>query len=304
MIDKLNYMKPIIASLKEFYGYYEDTPIIKEMKRLSNQKFTISDDTPFKEIVNIRDPTNKFPKLIIQFLFMNNFTILKSASPNAIRHIFPPSVGDFENFIKFLEFLKKLFEIIDIDIAIKQSKDNDDLKKDLSQGDLYIYFKNYKSIFNLLLYWDDSLGKIPKNKIADLKETFEDLEVYVHFKDIYMDQVFGEEGLINREKLTITKFFDNIFDLSQYKRHSIYKWRDECFFPATVIYDLNKSIYREMIDTDFFKYIKYIKIGKSQVIKKLLLDKIKNNFKGKFDKFIPISESMLGFVISQPSHIE
>ncbi len=297
-------MKKILAYLKEFYNYSEDMKIIKEINRLSNQvaKLYKETDKLAKEIV--KDHIEKFPKLVIQFLFMNNFTILKSRSSNAIRHIFPPNIENFNKFISFFEMLKNIFHSIDIDIELIKSEDIDDLKEDFSERYLYFYFQNYKSIINFILYWDDRLGKFPKSKINDLRNFFKEFDIYIHFNDTYINQIFGENGIINKEQLTATKFFNNIFNLSQYKRHSIYKWRDEKFFPATVVYDLNKSIYRDKIDTDFYKYIKHIKIGKAQEINKTLLDKIKNNFDDKFNKFIPVSESMLGFVIYQVPYVE
>jgi len=281
--NTINYydIQKTITYLKEFYNFFEDMPIIKKWDKITSEKLNQ------KEIKN-------FSKYVIQFLFMNNLTILKSRSSNSIRHIFPPDIDNYDEFIEFFGVLIKLFKSIDIDIEIV-GKDIDDLRKDFPERHLYFYFQNFGSIFKFLLYWDDSLGSFSKSKVKDLKELFKDFEIYIHFIEEYMNQIFGEKGIINGEKLTATKFFNNIFSLKSYKRHSIYKWRDECFFPATVLIDINKSKYR----------VKHIKIGKAQKINKSLLDQIKKNYEFKIERFLPQSESMLGYILSQePSSIE
>ena len=285
--NPINYydIRKVMAYLKEFYNFFEDMPIIKEMDNISSKNLT-------------QEAIERFSKYVIQFLFMNNFTILKSRTSNAIRHIFPPDIDNYDEFMEFFGILIKLFKTIDIDIEIV-GKNLEDLRNDFSERYLYFYFQNYKSIFKFLLSWDESLGTFSKSRVKALKEFFQDFEIYIHFNEKYMNQIFGEKGLINKEKITATKLFENIFNLRNYKRHSIYKWRDELFFPTTVIIDINKSKYRDNIDIDFYKYIKHIKIGKAQKINKDLLDQIKNNYDGNFDRFLPESESMLGYILSQ-----
>lgn len=291
--DTLSYFEiiRIVAYLKEFYNFSEDMPIIKEMWKIASKKL-------FHEYIK------KFSKLVIQFLFMNNFTILKSRSSNAIRHIFPPDMDNYNEFIEFFGMLKKALKIVDIDIEIIKSENIDTLRENFPERYVYFFFKNYKSIFKFLLYWDDSLSRFPKSKMNDLKQFFKDFEIYIHFNDRYMDLIFGEKGIINKEELTVTKFFDNVFDLSNYKRHSIYKWRDEKFFPATVVYDINKSKYRNEIDIEFFKHIKYIKIGKTQKLNKTLLGEIKDNYENNLNRFIPASDSMLGFIFYHTPYLK
>ncbi|MFW9880253.1 MAG: hypothetical protein ACFFG0_44840, partial [Candidatus Thorarchaeota archaeon] len=197
-----------------------------------------------------QEVVEEYSKFFLQTLFVDNFTILKASSPNAIRHIFSNKIDIYGDLIEFFNLLKKFFRLIDVDIKMVNINRTYQPEDIISERNLYFYFKNFKSVFNFLLYWDDSLFKFPVEKILDIRNVFRDLEVYIHFDEEYMDRIFGEEGLINKEKLTTTKFFENVFDLSNYKRHSIYKWRNEKFFPATVIYDLNKSKYQNKIDID------------------------------------------------------
>ena len=62
-----------------------------------------------------------------------------------------------------------------------------------------------------------------------------------------MFDIVLNKGLIKKKKIPITQFFNNIFDFSRYKRHAIYKWRRDKYFPASVIYDLYKSKYNNEI---------------------------------------------------------
>jgi len=279
----------IITYLKKSYSYIEDMPIIKKIDYITSKDLTKKD-------------IKEFAKLVIQFLFMNNFTILKSRSPNSIRHIFPRTIESFDKFLEFYNLLKKLLQLVDIEIEIINRDNINDLRTNFSERDLYFYFQNFQSVFKFLLYWDDSLLKFPQSKMNDLKQFFKDFKVYIHFSEEYMNQIFGEKGIIKKKELTMTKYFDNVFDLSKYKRHSIYKWRDEKFLPTNVVIDINKSIYRNEIDIDYYKYIKYIKIGRMQKLDRALLDEIKVNYERNLDRFIPSPDSMLGNIFSDTSY--
>jgi len=283
----------ILDYLKEFYGTFEDLFIfIDDLEEI------------FKNIDSNKKAKEEFIKKLIQLLLFYNITILKSRSASAIRHFFPPEISEDYlpyNFENFIDALKKALKFIKIEIELKKTKEEGEDKKseDLPKkkhNKLYFYFKDYESILRFLLYWDKKWLPFPKDKLNKLRTFLSTPNIYLYFERTFMEQFFGENGLIKKNSFTTTKFFEDIFDLSNYKRHSIYKWRDEKFFPATVIYDINKSKYRDKIDTDFYKYIKYIKIGKAQEISKTLLDQIKDNYENNLNRFIPVSDSMLGFI--------
>lgn len=284
----------IMGYLKEFYGTFEDLSM-----------FIIDLEEIFNNIDSNKKAKEEFIKKLIQLLLFYNITILKSRSASAIRHFFPPEISEDNlpyNFGQFVKALKKAFKFINIEIELKKTKEEGEDKKseDLQKKrntKLYFYLKDYESILRFLLYWDTKWLPFPENKLNKLRTFLSTPNIYLYFDRTFMEQFFGENGLIERNSLTTTKFFEDIFDLSSYKRHSIYKWRDENFFPATVLYDINKSKYRDKIDIDYYKYIKHIKIGKAQEINKTLLDQIKDNYENNLDRFIPASDSMLGFIL-------
>lgn len=290
----------IMGYLKEFYGTFEDLSM-----------FIIDLEEIFNNIDSNKKAKEEFIKKLIQLLLFYNITILKSRSASAIRHFFPPEISEDilpYNFGQFVKALKKAFKFINIEIELKKTKEEGEDKKseDLQKKrntKLYFYLKDYESILRFLLYWDTKWLPFPENKLTKLRTFLSTPNIYLYFDRNFMEQFFGENGLIERNSLTITKFFEDIFDLSSYKRHSIYKWRDENFFPATVLYDINKSKYRDKIDIDYYKYIKHIKIGKAQEINKTLLDQIKDNYENNLDRFIPASDSMLGFILYNPSYL-
>jgi len=285
----------IIKFLKDFYDNFEDLSIyLYELEEMV-------DNPNLNQIIK-----DKFPISLIQFLFYHNMTILKSKSPTAIRHFFPSKISEtsslqFENFV---EALKSTFKLIGIEIELKKTKKIIPKESVEIKDKPYFYFKNYESLLKFLLNWQTEWLPFPDNKLSQFKEFFSNPDIYLYFEKNFMDKFFGKNGFINKLNLTATKFFGDIYELSNYKRHSIYKWRDENYFPINVILDIYKSKYSKDVDRNFYKYIKYIKIGRSQIISKSLLDKIKKNYQGKLDLFFPTADSMLGQLFSSNLLIE
>ena len=244
-----------------------------------------------------KNQTRKFLKKVFQFLLHYNFTILKISSTNSFRHYFPKKLTVSDNLKTFFDLLSKILESIKIKIKLL---DSSKLEGKIS----YFYFEDYESILRGLLYWDNNYIQFSQDKIPVLKEFFKSSEIFVFFYNKYIDHIFGDNGIIKKQNLPLTKFFNNIFEITKYKRHSIYKWREDKYFPISVLYDLYKSKYSQDVDKDFLKYVKYIKVGKTQQISKELLNKIRNNYQNSIYQFIVPSNSFFGYLLNYRPLIE
>ncbi len=288
----LDDFKQFLEFIDNFYAKEQNLRYLSGLKKI---KWSLSEE---EIIINAS-------KRVLQFLFFDNTTILKAKSSNSIRHNFPKSLIKANKSRELFIKLKEIFKLIDIDIKT--------VKPEISKNPSYFYFKNYKSIFKFLLYWDNSWIKFPEDYLESLKEFINSFEVFVNFDNKFINSIFGESGLIKKSKVPITKFFKYIINYanrereSKYQRHAIYKWRDDKFLPVNVLYDLIKSEYSKDFDTEFFKYIKSIKIGRSKKdndIEKNLLIEIKTHNKDILNEVIPISTTNLGWLLNYPFEIK
>ncbi len=256
-----------------------------------------------------------FVKKLIQFLFYFNLIILKSESSSSIRHYFPPSINQGNSFDlsgeDFYNLINKYFNYKNIGIrSLRPST------KEIS----YFTINDYESIIKILLFWDNSGKfinktsedhqtkeikllfhefwgfKFPNEKIIELREIFRKFEIFIFFNKYYLDQIFGEKGIIKNSKLSISKFLESLSAMKEITRQSIYNWKKKAYIPLTFLIDLINSNYD--FDRDFFKNIKFIQIGKSpNKIDKELIKLMKERYNDWLINFIPPPpSSKLGYI--------
>jgi len=266
----------ILDSIKKSYGTSHNQQIINSLIKIP------------------RDDIQFVSKRIVQFLFYHNFVILNAQSTNSLRHYFPK---DLNNKLDFFTNLRDILKLLNIDIkTIELSR---------KKAPTYFYFENYKSFFKLLLLWDKSWAGFPKKYLKPIKEFINGFDIYLNLSTEFINEIFGDKGLIKSNKITITKFFKNILldesqgDKEEYQRHAFYKWRDEKYFPISVFYKLIVSKYGGRFRNNLFKSITSIKIGRTSeenILDKNLLFQIKNSESDIFEEVIPFSSSMLGWL--------
>jgi len=244
------------------------------------RKYEFSEETDADSVKGI-------VKKWMKFIFTTNLIIVQSKSANAIRHFFPKKDGLEE---EFFNLLKSAFKTINIDISKKEENPAKPNER------TYFYFQNYKSIMRFLLYCD---GEPPLlDKLNKIKDIFLKSEVYIFFTEAFMKQIFGEEGIIRQNNQTITKFFTDTLQISAYKRHSFYRWREEKYLPVQVVLKLNNlEMFNKNYDIDFLKYISYIKFGrtkKAENFEKNFLVEMRNKYREKIMHLFPQTESNLG----------
>ncbi len=323
IIDDFN---RILDYIKNFYADYperQDYDFRFNMKEIIINIEKEESQNQDKEVYTLID---KFIKKILQFLLYNNLIILKSESSTSIRHYFPRAiktkkrysvdldkglleVDDSQGFSgkDFYTILKKYFNYNNIKVKINKPKNEN---KEVN----YFSINDYESIIRILLFWDNSDSfiekvsesytylnefisyKFPNEKITDLREIFRKFDAFLYFDNEYIEQLFGENGLIKKNNLTVKKFLELVSPTSNITRQAVYRWKSKNYLPLSFFIELMKTDYN--FDRDFLKHINFLQIGKSSnKISKNLIKAIKSNYENWFINFFPPPPiTKLGFI--------
>ncbi|KKN31893.1 hypothetical protein LCGC14_0819370 [marine sediment metagenome] len=314
----------ILDYIKTFYADYperQDYDFRFNMKDIIIKIEKAESQNQDKEVYTLID---KFIKKILQFLLFNNLIILKSESSTSIRHYFPKTINTIRSYSldldeglfgvddsqgysgkDFYTILNEYFNTIKVKINKTKIKD-----KEVN----YFSIGDYESIIRVLLYWDNSDNfinkvsevytfldetlsyKFPNEKITDLREIFRKFDAFLYFDDEYIEQLFGENGLLKKINLSVKKFLDLVSPTSNITRQAVYRWKSKNYLPLSFLIELMKTDYN--FDRDFLKHINFLQIGKSSnKISKNLIEAIKSNYENWFINFFPPPPvTKLGFI--------
>ena len=265
----------------------------------------------------------KLIKKILQFILYSNLIILKAESSTSIRHYFPKNLNNYTSYIfnlekgkrkiekpfngvEFFSLLKKYLCHNKVNVKINKTKNVEEI--------LFFSINDYESIIRLLSFWDNSgkfinkvsewetildetwSFKFPNEKIVEIREIFNKFDAYLYFDKKFIEQIFGEDGLIKKNNLKITDFLKSVSPISTITRQAVYRWKNKNYLPLSFLVELMKTNYS--FDRDFFKYIKSLQIGKSSTkISEQLVRNIKENYGNWFINFFPPPPSTkLGFI--------